>query len=125
MKKYSNFFYFNPFYWLIYTIIYISVEDIKFIRELTDITVKEIGGKVTFECEMSREGLKLDWYRSNKAIRRDMKYDIVADGRVHKLVIDKVDSEDTGDYRAEYLMLSTSAKLNVEGMDPLYLPNLK
>ena len=39
----------------------------------------------------------------------------ICSGKSHRLVIDKVDSEDTGEYRAEYMHLTTSAKLAVEG----------
>ena len=53
-----------------------SVEEIKFTKELEDIKVKELGKKVVFECELSREGLKVDWYRGNKSVRKDSKHEM-------------------------------------------------
>ena len=92
------------------------MEEIKFTKELEDIRVTSLNTKVTFECEISRENLKLEWYRGSKAIKRDLRHDIEAVGKTHRLVIDKVTSEDVGDYRAEYLHLTTSGKLSVEGI---------
>lgn len=59
------------------------VEEIKFTKELSDITVTDIGVKVTFECELSRDSLKVDWYRGNKPLRKSAKHDMVDEGRLH------------------------------------------
>ena len=77
--------------------------------------MKEIGKTVTFEAELSKEGLQVEWYHNNKQIRRDDKHDIKTDGKVHRLIIDKVDSSDIGEYKVAYQNLESSAKLSVEG----------
>jgi len=89
-------------------------EAIRFTKELEDMTIKEVGITVTLVCELSKEGLKVDWYKDNKKVRRDEKRDFVDDRKTHKLVIDNVDSEDVGMYRAEYMLLSTQGKLSVQ-----------
>ena len=86
-----------------------------FTKDLSDQTVTDIGTTVTLECELSREGLSVEWFKDNKKVLRDLKHDFVDDKKIHKLVISKVDSEDVGNYRCEYKLLSTQAKLSVEG----------
>ena len=58
-------------------------------------------------------------YDCDFQVCRGEKHDFVDDGKKHKLVIDNVDSEDIGTYRAEYMLLTTQGKLSVQGM--LYL----
>jgi hypothetical protein len=82
---------------------------------LVDITVKEIGKSITFEAEISKEGLPVNWFFGSKQIRRDDKHDLSVDGKIHKLVIDKVDSGDIGEYSISYQTLKSTAKLSVEG----------
>ena len=91
------------------------METIIFTKELQDIKVTEVGIQVTLECELSKPGLKVDWFKGDKQVRRDTRYDFVSKGTEHRLVIEKVESEDVGEYRVEYQKLSSSAKLSVEG----------
>lgn len=91
------------------------MEEIKFIRELEDIKLTEVGSSFTFECEISKDGLKLDWYKGETKLKRGDKYDIVADGKVHRLVIDKVSAEFAGKYSAAYEKLKTTGKLTLAG----------
>ncbi len=93
----------------------VSVEEITFIRKLEDLKVAEVGITITLECEISKDGLKLEWYKGEKKLRRDNKYDIVADGKVHRLVIGNVAGEDAGKYNAVYEKLKTTAKLTLAG----------
>ena len=93
-----------------------TVEEIKFVRELQDIKVTETKSAVELECEISKKGLKLDWFKGDKKIRRDDKFNyMVEDGTVHRLIIDNVTVADVGEYRAVYEKVQTSAKLSVAG----------
>lgn len=96
--------------------LYRTVEDIIFTRTLQDAKVTEVGVSTKFECETSKEGLKVEWFFGNKTIKRDLHYDVIDEGRVHRLVINSVDGSDMGEYRVEYLHLETRAKLAVEGI---------
>ena len=95
------------------------METIIFIRDLQDIKLDTLGETATFECELSKEGLKVEWYKrtkkTDKKLRRDEKYDFVTEGGVHRLVIDKAEAEDEGQYRAEFEKLTSEAKLSVAG----------
>ena len=67
----------------------------------------------TFECELSKAGLKVEWTKDDKRLRRDDKIDIVSDGKTHRLTIEKAGSDDVGKYTAAYEKLTTTAKLSV------------
>ena len=99
---------------VIYFFLFSSVEKITIVRELEVITVKEVNSKAIFECELSKTGLKMDWTKDNKPIKSNDKYEITAEGTVHRLVIQDVDAKDVGTYAAEYQHLSTSAKCKVQ-----------
>ena len=56
----------------------------------------------------------MEWYKGDRQLRRDEKYDITADGKVHRLVVEKADMDTVGEYHAVYKKARTSAKLAVE-----------
>ena len=89
------------------------MEEIKFIRELTDIKITKAKTSATFECEISKSGLKLEWFKGTKKLRRDEKYTMETDDKVHRLVVDSVTQEDLAQYSATYEKLSTAAKLDM------------
>ena len=91
-------------------------EKIYFTKELTDTKVKNIGKSVTLECEISKDGLKVDWYFGNKKLRRGENYDITASGKTQTLTIEKATEQSVGEYRAEYKTATSSCKLNLAGM---------
>ena len=91
------------------------VEAIIFTKDLKDIKLTKGGVKnITLECEISKPGLRLDWYLGKKKLRRGDKYDIIADGTVHKLVIEEVEEELAGEYKAVYENLETKGSLIIE-----------
>ena len=91
-------------------------EKIYFTKELTDTQVKNVGKAVTLECEISKDGLKVDWYFGSKKLRRGEDYDITASGKTQTLTIEKTTEQSVGEYRAEYKTASTSCKLTLAGM---------
>ena len=91
-----------------------SVEALIFTKDLQDVKVTEEGVSATFECELSKEGLKVDWTKDGKPLRRGDRHTISASGKTQKLVIEKVTAEDVGKYCATYQQLETKAALSVE-----------
>ena len=89
------------------------MEEIKFTRELSDVKLTSANVTATFECEISKAGLKVDWMKGDKKLRRDERVDIVADGKTHRLVIEKAGVDDVGKYTAVYEKLTTTAALSV------------
>lgn len=101
--------------WIKFELNVLPVEEIKFTKELEDMKKDEVDIDITLECELSRPGLKVDWFKDNKKVRQDDKHEIHTDGKIQRLVIHKLAAEDIGTYKVEYNMLSTSAKLTVDG----------
>ena len=93
-----------------------SVEEVRFIRELEDIKVKDLSSAIELECEISKKDVKVEWFKGNDKIKRDEKFNIlVEDSTVHKLIIDKPDADDASQYRAVYEKLETSAAVTLAG----------
>ena len=92
-----------------------SVDEIRFIKELSDVKTDQMNSDIVLDCELSKEGLRVEWFKDGKKIRSDMDYDIQVDGRTQKLVIRKANTKSIGTYRADYEKLSTSAKISIEG----------
>ena len=91
-------------------------EEIKFTRELEDISLSSGDKKATFECELSTEGPTVNWTKDNSPLYTDSRIHIQSQGRTHRLIIDKPDSRDVGKYTATYdENLSTTAALFVIG----------
>jgi len=67
----------------------------------------------TFECELSKAGLKVEWMKGDKRLRRDDKFDMVSEGKTHRLIIEKAGADDVGKYSAVYEKLTTTAALAV------------
>ena len=67
----------------------------------------------TFECELSKAGLKVEWMKGDKRLRRGDNIDMVSEGKTHKLIIEKAGSDDVGKYTAVYENLTTTAALSL------------
>jgi len=94
-------------------------EEVKFIKELENINVNQLGVSATFECQLSKEGLKVEWFKDGKKLTRlDDDFEVESDGKTHRLVIKKLTEKHSGTYRAEHLLLTTSAKLSI-GVPPV------
>lgn len=92
-----------------------TAETILFTKDLTDLKVTNLEETVELVCELSKDGLKVEWFKNDKAIRRHDKSNYVAEGTVHKLIIEKPSQEDIGEYKAVYEKLETSCKLDIAG----------
>ena len=88
----------------------------KFTRELDDLWLRWGDEQATFECELSTEGLTVNWTKDNSPLYTDSRIHIQFQGRTHRLIIDKPDSRDVGKYTATYdENLSTTAALFLIG----------
>ena len=103
-----------PVYWS-FTASCLSVEDIQFVRELKNVKINELPATATLECELSKEVDSVQWLKNGQPIKRGIKYDIVADGRVHRLVINEVDDEDDAEYTIVVKSKTSKANVYVEG----------
>ena len=84
-----------------------------FTKDLTNVELTEMNVVATFECELSKTGLRVDWFKGYLKLRADDKYKITADEKRHVLTVCDVTDDDIGEYRATYDKLVTSAKLTL------------
>lgn len=80
---------------------------------LKDVTVPE-KRQARFECQLTREA-NVIWSKGSDIIKVGEKFDIIADGKKHILVINDSQFDDEGEYTAEVEGKTTTAKLFVEG----------
>ena len=87
---------------------------LEFIRPLTDVQLKE-NQNAKFECELNKSGEKVTWYRNGEPIEPDSK-DIIAvsDGKVHSLLLKKVDPSQAAKYTVKTAGPSSNALLYIE-----------
>lgn len=86
---------------------------VEFSKPLVDQTVEEEATAV-LECELSRDKADVTWFRDGKEIRKTKKYDMVAEGRIRKLIIKDCTLDDSKTYTCDAKHFKTSAFLSVE-----------
>lgn len=99
-----------------YDCIFVFTEDSSdaFTKKLTDVKVK-IGETAMFMCETKQEYVDVIWKKDGQVLKSDNRIDIIADKRVHKLIIHEATAQDRGIYSCTVRNISTTAKLIVEG----------
>ncbi len=86
-----------------------------FTSPLKDTNVTE-GDDVTLECETSKPGQKVEWFRDGKKIPKTDKRALpFVDGTKHKLVLKDAKLDDTAKYSAKVGDADTTAQLTVSG----------
>jgi len=91
-------------------------ETIEFVRHLANAVVTELPGTATFECELSRPNVKVQWSKAGKPLLPDHKFDVVMEATVHRLVVrDVTGLEDVAEYAATVRGLASRASLDIQG----------
>ena len=86
-----------------------------FTKKLSDVKVKE-KEKATLSCEMNKENVKVIWKKNSQELKSNNRVKIVADSKVHQLIIENVTIEDKAEYSCVAAGdVSTSANIIVEG----------
>ena len=99
--------------------LFLAEEKPQFLRPLEDITLNEVGLTATFECEVSVEGLKAEWQKANMPVKVNGRISIIADKKIHRLIINDAKGEDEGEYTVVFKEqnLKSTAKLAVKGCE--------
>lgn len=84
-------------------------------RHLQDQVVKEMPSTVTLECELTKANVKVQWCRGTEPLERSPKYEIIAKGTVHQLILHDVTDEDISEYTAMARSKTSKANLSIEG----------
>uniref|UniRef100_A0A8C7AMG1 Ig-like domain-containing protein n=1 Tax=Neovison vison TaxID=452646 RepID=A0A8C7AMG1_NEOVI len=92
----------------------LSVEKIKIIRGLRDLTCTETQN-VILEVELSHSGIDVLWNFKGKEIKPSSKYKIEAHGKIYKLTVLNMMKDDEGEYTFFAGENMTSGKLTVAG----------
>jgi hypothetical protein len=74
------------------------------------------GNTAILECTVSNEGAPMTWMKNGQELKPDgKKYEVVADGTKHKLIIKDLTPNDEADYSCRYGDDESSCRLHVEG----------
>lgn len=93
----------------------LSEEQIVFVRELEDVHLSALPGTVSFECEVSRLRVPVQWYRNDEALAKGGKYDMESEGRTHRLIVREADGQDEAKYTVVAKNNRSSASLTIHG----------
>ncbi|XP_019626722.1 PREDICTED: obscurin-like [Branchiostoma belcheri] len=83
---------------------------------LTDQYAVEGDASAVFACEMSAADSKATWYREEDVLEPSDKYEIRADGNIHRLVIKDIKTVDETNYSCASKHRKTTANLYVEAL---------
>lgn len=89
--------------------------DVAFTKELSDVHLEELPNDALFECEVSRPGMTLVWFKDGVEIKPDYRYvyEVVGEGplanMVHRLKVVNVGPGDQGIYTAQLINGSTTS----------------
>ena len=97
------------------SIFQIAEEQIEFVRKLEDLVVNQLPCAATFECEISKSNVPIQWFKEDEPIRKGHKYDVIAEGRVHKLVVKDIGEKDEKEFFITAKNSKCSATLSIQG----------
>ena len=97
-----------------YDVLFIE-EPVDFVRHLQDQTLTDIPNSVTFECELTKADVKIQWQFGNTVLSPGDRYTITMEGTVHRLTIADATGDDVEQYTATARGKTSQAKLVVQG----------
>ncbi|VDM17726.1 unnamed protein product [Hydatigera taeniaeformis] len=89
--------------------------DVVFTKKLTDVHLDELPNDAVFECEVSRPGMSLRWFKDGLEIKPDYRcvYEVIGEGplanMIHRLKVMNVGPGDQGTYKAQLINGSTTS----------------
>lgn len=92
------------------------MEGIVFLTPLQDVELSQVGLKATFQCEISKKGLKPQWFKGDTPLKRSVKYEMTSDNGSHTLTVDEAEGKDVGEYTVKFDGAVSTAKLIIKGM---------
>lgn len=96
-----------------YNLLFPTEPPVEFTKPLEDQTVEEEATAI-LECELSRDKADVKWFRDGQEIHKTKKYEMVAEGRIRKLIIKDCTLDDSKIYTCDAEHFKTSAFLSVE-----------
>ncbi|KAJ3591665.1 hypothetical protein NHX12_006797, partial [Muraenolepis orangiensis] len=93
----------------------LNVETIKIVKKIKDVT-SLLDSTASFEMSLSHDDIPVKWMFNNAEIKPSNQCKILAERKAHKLIIQNVNSSNTGEYTAIVGHLHCSANLTVEAL---------
>ncbi|XP_058254100.1 obscurin isoform X5 [Hemibagrus wyckioides] len=96
-----------------------------FSKELQDVSIAP-GEDAVFFCELSQAGLDVIWCKSGKSIQKSLKYEMIRENKVVKLIVHSVTAKDAGGYSCEVTGGPTSkAQLEIKVLPAVFTRGLE
>lgn len=89
-----------------------------FTKPLEDVKVLEKENAV-FACEVTHKNVPVRWYVNSVEVVPSVKYQVLTEGTVHRLVVGMVKPEDELEVKAVFHEASCTARLQVESKSTL------
>ena len=74
------------------------MEPITIIKPLDEQKIKKIPSTVTFECEISKTNLSVQWLKNGTPLEKIRKYKTESSAKMYRLIINDATDEDDADY---------------------------
>ncbi|KAM9322751.1 LOW QUALITY PROTEIN: obscurin [Pholidichthys leucotaenia] len=85
----------------------------------------EEGADVILRCELSKPGVPVEWKKGTQVLKSGGKYHIIQKATVNELLINKVVTEDSGDYSCLFDDQKTTAILKIKAQPVTFKQKLK
>lgn len=79
------------------------------------------GSDVVFEVELNKDRVEVKWLRNNMTVVQGDKYQMMSEGKVHRLQVCEIRPRDQGEYRVIAKDKDAKAKLELAGEQSLLL----
>lgn len=66
------------------------VEPIIFTKDLPNLKLNKLNETVELDCEISRDDVKIQWFKDEVQLTRSDKYEFKSFGKTHKLIVNDV-----------------------------------
>jgi len=73
------------------------------------------GSDIVFEVELNKDRQEVKWLRNNMTVVQGDKYQMVSEGKVHRLQVCEIRPRDQGEYRIVVKDKDAKAKLELAG----------
>lgn len=73
------------------------------------------GSDVVFEVELNKDRVEVKWLRNNMTVVQGDKYQMMSEGKVHRLQVCEIRPRDQGEYRVVVKDKDAKAKLELAG----------
>lgn len=84
------------------------------VRPPTDV-FEPPGSDIVFEAELNKDRVEVRWMRNNMVIVQGDKYQMISEGKVHRLQVCEIRPRDQGEYRIVAKEKDARAKLELAG----------